>query len=157
MKRVLILSNHHAYTYNFRKEIIQELINKGFKVYIVLPYGEKVNMLKEMGCEFIDLHRDRRGMNRIRDLKLFLNYYRILRKVKPEMVMSYTIKTNVYGCIACRILNIPFLPNITGLGSAVENESFLQKLLIKLYQIAYKKATCVFFQNNENYNFFIEK
>src|SRR5690625_6900880 len=55
------------------------------------------------------------------------------------------------------MLNIPFLPNITGLGSAVENEGILQKMLIKFYQIAYKKASCVFFQNEENYNFFVEK
>jgi len=157
MKKVLILSNHHAYTYNFRREIIQELIDKGFKVYIVLPYGEKVENLIEMGCEFIDLPLDRRGMNPVKDLKLLYSYYKILRKVKPDAVMSYTIKPNVYGGMACRMLNIPFLPNITGLGSAVENEGILQKMLIKFYQIAYKKASCVFFQNEENYNFFVEK
>jgi len=157
MKRVIILSNHHAYTYNFRKEIIQRLINENYKVYIVLPYGEKVEHLKEIGCEFIDLPLDRRGMNPVTDLKLLFNYYRIIKKIKPDAVLTYTIKPNVYGGIVSRILKIPFFPNITGLGTAVEKESMLQKILINLYQVAYKKASCVFFQNEENYNFFKKK
>src|SRR5699024_9274189 len=143
MKRVIILSNHHAYTYNFRKEIIQRLINENYKVYIVLPYGEKVEHLKEIGCEFIDLPLDRRGMNPVTDLKLLVNDYRIINKIKPDAVLTYTIKPNVYGGIVSRILKIPFFPNITGLGTAVEKESMLQKILINLYQVAYKKASCV--------------
>lgn len=157
MKKVVILSNHHAYTYNFRKEIIQRLIDENFKVYVVLPYGEKVELLKEMGCEFIDLPLDRRGMNPLKDLKLLLSYYKIIKKIMPNAVLSYTIKPNIYGGIVCRLLNVPFFPNITGLGSAVENESFIQKILVKLYRIAYKRATCVFFQNEENLNFFRKK
>ncbi|AUJ23656.1 glycosyltransferase family 4 protein [Virgibacillus dokdonensis] len=156
MKKVLILSNHHSYTYNFRKEVIQELIDNGYKVYIVLPYGEKVELLKEMGCEFIDLPLDRRGMNPLKDIALFFNYIKIIKQIKPQAVLSYTIKPNIYGGLACRLLKIPFYPNITGLGSAVENDSFLQKILIKLYRVAYKNAKCVFFQNKDNLNFFIE-
>lgn len=155
MKKVVILSNHHVYTYNFRKEIIEKLIDEQYKVYLVLPYGEKVELLKELGCEYIELPVDRRGMNPITDFKLLLSYYKILKKIKPNAVLSYTIKPNVYGGIASRLLNIPFFPNITGLGTAVENKSFLQKLLIRLYRFSYKKASCVFFQNEENYNFFI--
>lgn len=156
MKKILILSNHHAYTYNFRKEIIKRLIDEGCKVYIVLPYGEKVELLKEMGCEFIDLPLDRRGMNPIKDLKLIRSYYDIISEIKPDAILSYTVKPNIYGGIVSRIKNIPFFPNITGLGSAVENESSIQKLIIKLYKVAFKKATCVFFQNEENKNFFLE-
>ncbi|SFB00963.1 galacturonosyltransferase [Lentibacillus halodurans] len=157
MKRVIILSNHHAYTYNFRKEIIQRLINENYKVYVVLPYGEKVEFLKEMGCEFIDLPLDRRGMNPVTDSKLIFNYYRIIKRIQPDVVLSYTIKPNVYGGIISRILKVPFFPNITGLGKAVEKESMLQKMLIKLYRVAYKKAGCIFFQNEENYKFFKTK
>ncbi|KKE79855.1 glycosyltransferase family 1 protein [Bacilli bacterium] len=157
MKKVVILSNHHAYTYNFRKEIIQRLIDENFKVYVVLPYGEKVELLKKMGCEFINLPLDRRGMNPITDLKLLLNYYKIIKKVNPDAVFSYTVKPNIYGGIVCRFLNIPFFPNVTGLGSAVENESLIQKLLVHMYRFAYKKASCIFFQNKENKQFFENK
>lgn len=154
MKKIVILSNHHAYTYNFRREIIQKFLDVGFKVYLVLPYGEKVDLLKEMGCEFIDLPLDRRGMNPINDFKLILNYFKILNKIKPDAVLSYTIKPNIYGGLVSRLLKIPFFPNITGLGTALENSGFLQKILIEMYKIAYKKASCVFFQNEENKKFF---
>lgn len=157
MKKVVLLSNHDAYTYNFRKEIIQELINKNYKVYIVLPYGEKVELLKQMGCECIDLPLDRRGMNPLKDFKLICGYYKIISKIKPEVVLSYTVKPNIYGGIICRIKNVPFFPNVTGLGTAVENESLVQRLLVGLYKVAYKKATCIFFQNNENKEFFLKK
>lgn len=157
MKKILILSNHHAYTYNFRKEIIERLIDEGCKVYVVLPYGEKVELLKEMGCEFIELPLDRRGMNPIKDLKLIKGYYNIISEIKPDAVLSYTVKPNLYGGMVSRIKNIPFFPNITGLGSAVENESKIQKLIIKLYKFAFKKASCVFFQNEENKDFFLKK
>jgi len=155
MKKVVILSNHHAYTYNLRREIIQRLLEEKYKVYIVLPYGEKVELLKKMGCEFIDLPLDGRGMNPINDFMLILGYYKIISRIKPDVVLSYTIKPNIYGGLVCSFLNIPFFPNVTGLGTAVENESFIQKLLIKMYRLAYKKAICVFFQNNENKEFFI--
>lgn len=157
MRQVVILSNHHAYTYNFRKEIIQRLLDENYKVYLVLPYGEKVELLKQMGCEFINLPLDRRGMNPITDLKLILNYYKIIKKIKPDAVLSYTIKPNIYGGIVCRYLGIPFFPNITGLGSALEKESFIQKVLVQMYKVAYKKASCVFFQNGDNLRFFNKK
>ena len=157
MKKIVILSNHHAYTYNFRKEIIQRLIDEKYKVYVVLPYGEKVELLKEMGCEYIDLPLDRRGKNPITDLNLLLNYHKIIKDIKPDAVLSYTVKPNIYGGIVCRFLNIPFFPNVTGLGSALENESLIQKVLVQMYRFAYKKASCIFFQNEENQEFFQNK
>jgi glycosyltransferase involved in cell wall biosynthesis len=154
MKKVLILSNHHAYTYNFRKEIIQRLIDEKYKVYIVVPYGEKVELLKKMGCEFIDLPLDRRGVNPITDFKLLLSYNKIIKKVSPDVVLSYTIKPNIYGGIICRKLRIPYIANVTGLGSAVEKKGFLLKILIYLYRIAFRKISCIFFQNQKNELFF---
>ena len=157
VKKVVILSNHHAYTYNFRKEIIQRLIDENYKVYVVLPYGEKVELLKEMGCEHVDLPLDRRGMNPITDFRLLINYYKTISRIKPDAVLSYTVKPNIYGGLVCGLKNIPFFPNVTGLGTAVENEGIIQKLLIRMYRLAYRNASCVFFQNRENKDFFLKK
>src|SRR5690554_6179104 len=153
----MILSNHHAYTYNFRKEIIQRLFDENYKVYIVLPYGEKVELLKEMGCECFDLPLDRRGMNPIADFKLLVGYHKIISKIKPDVVLSYTIKPNIYGGIVCRLNAIPFIPNVTGLGTAIEKRSFIQRMLIRLYRFACKDAHCVFFQNKDNSAFFLQE
>lgn len=155
-KKILILSNHHSYTYNLRKEIIQRLINEGYMVYLVLPYGEKVELLKKMGCIFIDLPLDRRGMNPLVDLKLLRSYYRIIKEIKPDVVLTYTIKPNIYGGLACRIVGVPQIANVTGLGTAIHNKSIIQKILVKLYNIAFKRTYCIFFQNLANRNYFAQ-
>ncbi|MBD8004260.1 glycosyltransferase family 4 protein [Bacillus norwichensis] len=157
MKKVVIFSNHHAYTYNFRKEIIQRLLDEHYKIYVVLPYGEKVELLKKMGCEFIDLPLDRRGMNPITDLKLLLSYNKVIRKIKPDVVLSYTIKPNIYGALVCRRQRVPFIANVTGLGSAVDNKGLFQKIIIQLYRLAFSKVSCTFFQNQSNQLFFKNK
>ncbi|MDQ6420682.1 glycosyltransferase family 4 protein [Paenibacillus sp. LHD-117] len=157
MKKVLILSNHHVYTYNFRKEIIQALLDKGYEVYIVLPYGEKVELLKEMGCKYIEVSFDRHGTNPLNELKLMLEYKKILKRIRPDVVLSYTIKPNIYGGIACRFLKIPQIANITGLGTAVENAGIMQQITVLLYKFAFKKISCIFFQNEENMQFFTDR
>lgn len=152
----MILSNHHAYTYNFRKEIIQKLIAEKYEVYIICPYGEKVEYLKEMGCKFIDVPLDRRGTNPITDFNLLVRYNNLIKKIKPSVVLAYTIKPNIYGSLICKKLNIPFIANVTGLGTAVEKASFIQNVLIMFYRVSFKKISCIFFQNAENKQFFIE-
>lgn len=155
--RVLILTNFGMGLFKFRKELIEQLIREKCEVYISLPKDEYTTKLEEMGCKFIDTKIDRRGTNPIRDLKLLLNYFKIIKKVKPHVVLSYTIKPNIYGGIVCKLFNIPYIVNVTGLGTAVENKSILQKITLLLYKFALKKASCVFFQNKENRDFFVEK
>ncbi|MEC0073518.1 glycosyltransferase family 4 protein [Bacillus anthracis] len=156
MKKVLILANNDVGLYKFRKELIQELVKK-YKVYISLPDGEFVQQLKELGCIFIDTPISRRGTNPLTDFKLFIKYKKIIREIKPDVVLTYTIKPNVYGGLACNLEGIPYLTNITGLGTAVENGGALQKITLALYKLALSKASCIFFQNKENENFFEEK
>lgn len=155
MKQILILSNHHAYTYNFRKEVIQSLLNEGHKVCIVAPYGEKIELLKEMGCEYLELSLDRRGINLKNDIQLMYGYHKIVRRVKPDVILSYTIKPNIYGGIVSRVHKIPFIPNVTGLGSAASSNKLISKLVLFLYRLAFKKTSHVFFQNKENRDFFL--
>ena len=69
---------------------------------------------------------------------------------------NITIKPNIYGGIACRLLKTPYISNITGLGTALENKGLLQKIIVHLYKISLRKAKCVFFQNTENQQFFID-
>lgn len=156
MKKIIILSNHHSYTYNFRKEIIKKFLTNGYKVYILMPYGEKVELLKEMGCEFIHIDLDRRGMNPFKDGLLFYRYLKVIKSIKPDAVLSYTIKPNLYGGLACRFLKIPFYPNVTGLGSFVNRNILIKKLVLGLLRASLKNAECIFFQNKENYIFFKE-
>lgn len=154
MKKILILANNDVGLYKFRKELIEELLKEN-EVYISLPNDSLVPLLIEKGCTFIDTYVDRRGINPITDLKLLFNYVSILRKVKPDLVITYTIKPNLYGGIVARFLKVPYAINITGLGTAFQNENIIKKLVCFLYKIATKKAKVVFFENRGNKEVFI--
>lgn len=155
-KKVLFLVNHDVVIYNFRLELVERLINDGYEVHISSPYGERIDDLTALGAIFHDITMDRHGMNPISELKLLLSYRKLFEEVKPDMVLGYTIKPNIYGAMAAGWKSIPFVANITGLGTAVENPGTSQKLMILLYKIAFRKVQKVFFQNTENQQFFID-
>lgn len=149
-KKVLLLGNHGFVIYNFRKELIQKLLEEGYEVYISLPYDEKVDVMISWGCKFIETNVDRRGTNPLTDLKLVRHYVKILKDIKPDVVLTYTIKPNLYGGIACGILDVPYISNITGLGSGFNSKKMLKKFLVNLYKLGLKKSNCVFFQNTHD-------
>ncbi len=153
MKRILILANNDVGLYKFRKELIQELLKK-HSVFISLPDGELVQELIQMGCQFIDTPVDRRGINPMTDLQLLKRYRQILRTIKPDLVITYTIKPNIYGGLVARSMGIAYAINITGLGTAFQNDNFIRKLVCFLYKKACKKAKVVFFENQGNRDLF---
>lgn len=154
--RVMILANFDVGLYQFRKELIEELLKEN-EVIISLPYGELVEPLKEMGCKFIDTPVDRRGINPITDFALFREYRKLLKQEKPDLVITYTIKPNVYGGYACRLANVPYAINITGLGTAFENGGFLKVIATVLNRVACKKAKVVFLKMKGTDRFLLKK
>lgn len=142
--------------YKFRKELLEKFINQNNEVFIALPNDEYVTKLKKLGCKFLETPLDRRGTNPFRDLKLLLHYIDLIKRIKPDVVLTYTIKPNVYGGIACRFTKTPYITNITGLGTSIENKGLIQKITLMLYKVGLKKASCVFFQNKTNQKFFID-
>ena len=156
MKRILILANFDVGLYKFRKELIQELLDQGNEVYISLPDGELVRSLEKMGCKFVNTAVDRRGINPKTDAKLMFFYKKLIKKLHPDLVITYTIKPNIYGGLMCRMLRVPYAVNITGLGTAFQSESMVKKLVTFLYKIALKKAKVVFFENIGNKQTFLD-
>ena len=154
--KILILANYDVGLFCFRRELIEELL-KNNEVFISLPYGELIEPLKEMNCRFIDTPVDRRGINPAADIKLFSNYKRILKRIKPDLVITYKIKPNVYGGCVCRMLKIPYAANITGLGTAFQGKGLLRKLVTLMNKVGLKKAKTVFFENSENKQIFIDE
>jgi len=150
--KILILTNYANGLYLFRKELLQRFLKDGHEVYVSLPPDENTDKLKEL-CQMIDTPFDRRGMNPVKDLGLFITYLNLLKKQKPDVVLTYTIKPNLYGGLACRIRKVPYLCNVTGLGTAIESGGFLSKILLKFYKAAMKTAQRVFFQNMRNRDF----
>lgn len=157
MKRILILANFDVGLYKFRKELIQELLNQGSEVYLSLPDGKLVRKLEEMGCKFVNTSVDRRGINPKTDMKLLLFYRKLVKKLNPDLVITYTIKPNIYGGLVCRRLKVPYAVNITGLGTAFQNPGTIKTIATILYKSALKKAKVVFFENIGNKQVFLEE
>ena len=149
-KRILVLANNDVGLYRFRKDLLAALLGAGHEVYISLPDGGFISELVQLGCRFLDTPVDRRGMNPIHDSKLFRQYRAMLKEGKPDLVLTYTIKPNIYGGLACRMAHIPYAVNITGLGSAIENGGWLKKFVLALYKPALQGARVVFFENAGN-------
>lgn len=157
MKRtVLFLVNHDIVIYNFRKEIVEKLLDQNYRVVISSPKGERIDNLVKMGCEFEEINISRHGKNPFVDLKLIKSYKKLISKIKPDVILSFTIKPNIYGALAARTLKVPFIANITGLGTAVEKKGLLQKITIFLYKYAFRDIQTIFFQNEENRQFFVQ-
>lgn len=152
--KVLFISNNSGGMYSFRKEVI-EAASKQAETFLCVPDDIQADYWETIGCKYIQCRLDGHGTNPINDYKLLKQYKTIMAEIKPDIVFTYTIKPNVYGGMACQSLKIPYVANITGLGTALENEGPVQKISINLYKQGLKKAQKVFFQNADNQAFFI--
>ena len=157
-RNILVLTNFFMGLYSFRKEVIIALLNNNYNVFISCPIADeserqKAEWFKGQGCSIIETEFNRKGTNPIADFKLMFTYRKLIKKIKPLLVLSYTIKPNLYGGMACALCGTPQLANVTGLGAAVENPGILQKITILLYKLGLKKTTITFFQNEANRQF----
>ncbi|MBE6568750.1 MAG: glycosyltransferase family 4 protein [Ruminococcaceae bacterium] len=149
-KRILVLANFDMGLYKFRKALLKELIRMENEVYIALPEGEFIPELEKLGCCFVAVELERRGMNPLRDIRLYRKYLSIVKLIRPDLVIAYTIKPNIYGGLACRKKKVPFVSNITGLGSAIEGGGLLRRLVLAMYKTGLKNAKIIFFENEGN-------
>ncbi len=147
---VALITNHDDDVYCFRKELIESLVANGYDVLVSCPYGEKLELMREINFIHDDVWIDRRGINPVSDMKLIFYYRRLLKKYKPDIILTYTIKPNIYASFVAMSLKIPYINNITGLGSVLKMKKLLQKFILCLFKIAFKKSSCIFFQNEEN-------
>lgn len=137
--------------YNFRGKLLRHFVERGFKVTVLAPYDDVyTKKLQELGCEVLDMPMDPKGVNPFVDALLLYRYYKVFKKLNPDISVTYTIKPNIYGGIAARLLKIPYLPITTGLGYVFINDDVVAKIVKKLYGLAFKKAEKVWFLNDED-------
>lgn len=150
MRKILILSNHFATVYKFRRELMESLVEKGYEVVVSLPKSDDNEELKPLGVRIVETYVDRKSMNPIKDIKLMIDYLKLIKEEKPDIAIGYTIKPNIYGGMACRIRKTPFIANVTGLGSAYYKGGTLKTIVSTLYKFGLKNAKAVFFENVQN-------
>ena len=153
MKKVLILANSSGGLYDFRNELVQRLLLK-YEVTVSLPDEVRTKELAGEGCKVVHTPINRRGVNPAEDLKLLLSYRKLLKEEKPDLTLTYTIKPNIYGGFCCRMMRIPYIATVTGLGSTFQKQGIFLKMITAMYRMGLKKAECIFFQNRENRGIF---
>lgn len=147
---IALVTNNDDDVYCFRKEIIESLIENGYSVLISCPYGEKFKLIEDIEYIYDDPVIDRRGTSVTADAKLFFHYMSVLKKYRPDVVLTYTVKPNVYCGIASHILKIPVISNVTGFGSVLQKSGMIRKLIMTLFKISFRRSACVMFQNSTN-------
>lgn len=152
MSKILVLTNHSYMLYRFRLALLQKL-QQQHQVVLSMPFVGHEKDFREAGFRCIETEVDRRGVNPATDLKLLRFYQKLLREEKPDLVITYSIKPNIYGGLACCMAGIPYVANVQGLGTAFQRKG-LAAFVTGLYRLALKKARVVFFENQINAELF---
>ncbi|MBS9719647.1 glycosyltransferase family 4 protein [Tianweitania sp. BSSL-BM11] len=142
---------------NFRRSVLNGLIAAGHEVTVLAPPDDSVTELARLGAAFVPLTMNVKGLNPLDDLKLLGTFKRHLRDERPDIVLSYTIKNNVFGALAAKAYGIPFIPNVSGLGTAFLSNGALRLLAETLYRRAFSKLPIIFFQNGDDRTLFVQR
>ena len=153
--KILIITNHSYMLYRFRRALIAEL-QKEHEVVLSMPFVGHEEDFQAMGLRCINTKIDRRGINPKTDFKLILAYRKLLKEERPDLVITYSIKPNVYAGLLCAASGIPYCVNVQGLGTAFQRRG-LSKVVTVLYKLALRKAKTVFFENWGNAREFINR
>jgi glycosyltransferase involved in cell wall biosynthesis len=155
---IVLAANSAWNIVNFRGGLIRALEHAGYRPIVIAPHeaGAEVRMTA-LGVERIALPIDRSGLNPLTDLRLLLAYRWLLKRLRPAAFLGFTIKPNIYGCLAAGSLGIPAIPNVSGLGTAFIRPGPLQRLVTNLYRAAFRKAAIILFQNGDDCRLFVER
>ncbi len=152
-KKILFLANSGSGLYDFRGSLIRRLLADGFDVYCCIPDETCKEQLQALGAKVIQIPINRRGTNPLQDIRLYRAYRKLLHKQQPDVVLTYTIKPNIYGGLACRKQGCSYIATVTGLGSVYEGDQgrrWLQRMITRMYRWALRDCSAVFFQNKAN-------
>lgn len=162
--KILLISNSSRDLYLFKKELIIELSNpnsyidnnplRSNDIYICVPSNDNNNKFEELGCQVINIDVDRRGTSIFKDAKLLINYLEAIKNIEPDVTMTFTIKPNVYGGLACRITNTKYITGVMGLGSSIRSNNYLSKFIGFLYKTGSKASSYINFENKADLDYF---
>ncbi|MCG9606867.1 glycosyltransferase family 4 protein [Vibrio alginolyticus] len=150
MKKIVITSNTSWYLFNFRKNTILALKEEGYKVVAVAPRDNYSKKLIDIGVEYCNINIDQGGTNPLKDFRTLLGFLKLYFRNRPDVVLNFTPKNNIYSTIAARFVGAKAINNIAGLGMVFINENLTAKLARLLYRVSQPKAHIIFFQNEDD-------
>jgi glycosyltransferase involved in cell wall biosynthesis len=154
---IAIVVNTSWNIYNFRLGLIKAFLKEGHSVTAIAPYDSYAEQLKKAGCQYESILLDNKGANPLRDLVFTKELYAIYKRVRPDVVLQYTIKPNVYGTLAAYLLGIPVINNVSGLGTVFLRDNLASQVAHILYRLSFRFPTKVFFQNEDDKQLFVKR
>lgn len=148
--KVLLVSDFHVNVYCWRKEIVDAIVQNGGEVALAVPYGEKLEYFKNIGCKLYDIKLDRYALGISSNIKLICRYNEVLMDYHPDVILLYGSKGMLYTGLLSRIKKIPYITNINGLGTFESKKFPIKNIIFALYKMTVPYSTFVFFQNEYN-------
>ncbi len=136
--------------------LVKAFLKLGHEVIAIAPEDEYSPKLIAAGCQYVPVEMENKGTNPLQDLLLTKQFYNVYRQVKPDVILQYTIKPNIYGTIAAKLAGIPTINNVSGLGTVFIVKNFVSKVALALYKFAFQFPAKVFFQNEDDRQLFLE-
>jgi glycosyltransferase involved in cell wall biosynthesis len=156
-KRIVLSVNASWNIVNFRLGLIRGLQEAGHTIVVVAPEDAYTAQFEEHGISYEPIRLDPKGMSPWRDLALLVSYWKLFRRIRPDVYLGYTVKPNIYGSIAAHALGIPVINNIAGLGSVFTKDTAITRLVSFLYRLACAKSKTIFFQNQDDRDLFVAR
>ena len=157
--KIAIVANSTWNIYNFRLNVIKLLIQNNFEVVVIAPVDHYISYLNQFSeVRHVPLRSlSRKSTNPLKDLSLTRELYQIYCRERPDLVIHYTVKPNIYGGFAARQCGIKYLSTITGLGYTFLHDSLIRQLTQWLYRMAFRHSEKVIFENQDDRQLFIEE
>ena len=127
--KILFFANTDWYLYNFRLPLAAFLRNKGWQVLFVSPPGPYGDRLRAAGYHWVPLSLERRSLNPVRELLVLHRLRQIYARERPDLVHHFTIKSVVYGALLARLMGIPCVNAVTGLGHVFTSQRWRMRAL----------------------------
>ena len=154
---VVLCANTSWYIYNFRRNTIKAFIREGHQVIVVAPQDESSKFFTELGVKHFKFNLNPNCTNPFKEILVIFKLISLYLYIKPNFVMNFTPKMNVYSAIASIVSRSKTINNISGLGSVFVEDSVFSKFVSLLYRFAQMFSAKVFFQNNDDMEMFISR
>ena len=160
--KFILISPKNRTTYNFRGDLLKEIISKGYEVIVTGPNEEGIDNIKELGVHFVHIPLNKNGLSAIADIKYMLDLRKVFRKEKPDIILGYTIKPIIYGAVAAKLAGVKNINSmVTGVGYIFTAKTIkaraIRIIVTILYRIGFKCADTVIFQNQDDLTEFVER
>ncbi|MEQ9402958.1 MAG: glycosyltransferase family 4 protein [Cyclobacteriaceae bacterium] len=152
--KIAFVTNTCWNVFNFREGLVRHFLERGDEVISLAPSDEYTAEIEQWGVRHIETPLDQTGTNPVRDFSYLNAIRKIFKTERPDVALSFTIKSNIYASIGGKWTGVPVICNVSGLGTVFLVEGWLGKVAINLYRLAFRYSSLVFFQNTDDRELF---